>query len=42
MVSSEIVRHATNLPTLNPNNGDMSKLEKPFLYDNQGTRIARI
>jgi hypothetical protein len=41
-MGSEIVRHATSLRTLNPYNGDMSKLEKPFLYDNQGTRIARI
>jgi hypothetical protein len=35
-------RLAPNLPTLNLYKGDLSKLEKPFLYDSQDTRTARI
>jgi hypothetical protein len=38
----EIFRHAPNLPTLNLYKGDLSKLEKPFLYDSQGTHVVRI
>ena len=34
--------HPPNLPTLNLYNGDLPKLEKPFLYDSQDTGIARI